>query len=137
VQCLVDALGAAVEEQQRRETQSCDTLTAQVAEFAYAVLEAMFGRELALATDPVRDAVGRALQLAPERTTALVLVHPDDAAAFAPDDDVWRGRTAEVVADPSVAKGGCVVRAGDCEIDGRFDAALERLRTVLHTEVGS
>jgi flagellar assembly protein FliH len=132
---LVDALGAAVEDQQRRVVRSCDELTDQVAEVAYAVVEEMLGRELALATRPVRDAVRRALRLAPERSPAVVLVHPGDVDLLA-EDDTCRGRAVEVVADPSVPKGACVVRVGDCEIDGRHDAAMERLRAVLQqTEV--
>jgi flagellar assembly protein FliH len=130
LQRLIDSLDAAVRAHHETSVRACDARADEVVTFAYAVIEAMLGRELALAADPVRDSVRRALQLAPERCEAVVTVHPDDVDAL-DDEDAWRGRAVELVADQTIERGSCVVRAGDCEIDARFGSALERLRAVL------
>jgi flagellar assembly protein FliH len=97
---------------------------------AFAVAEAIVGRELVLATEPGRDAVARALALAPERVELTLHLHPDDAAALA-TDQLPAGRSITVVADPSVDVGDCVADAGWARVDARISTALERVRAVL------
>lgn len=98
----------------------------QVADAAFAVAEAVIGRELEVATNPGRDAVARALALAPAGG-ATVRLHPADVATI--DGDF--GRQLTVLADPTIEPGGCVVEVGACTIDAQIGAALERVREAL------
>ena len=134
---LLDQLAAAVRSFESRRQRTFDALTAEVAQFAYATVEAMLDRELQLAASPVRDSIERALRMTPDRVHAVVRVNPADVDIVGQIDESTFGRSVEVVADPSVERGGCVVRADDCEVDAQFGAALQRLRNVLHlTEDG-
>jgi flagellar biosynthesis/type III secretory pathway protein FliH len=84
--------------------------------------------------------VGRALASFPVDQPVRVRVHPEDAAlltrlgdardaaisARSSSDTVW-------VADPSLARGGCVVEGRERIVDGRIESALERIyRRVAH-----
>jgi flagellar assembly protein FliH len=128
---LLDELGAAVQEHRTKRERSFDELTEDVVEFALATVEALLGRELALAANPLRDAVQHALRLAPDRTPAVVLLHPTDVDLIGPVDELAGARSIEVVGDATVQPGGCLVRAGECEIDAQIEASLARLREVL------
>jgi flagellar biosynthesis/type III secretory pathway protein FliH len=41
------------------------------------------------------------------------------------------GRDVELLADPSVQRGGCVVEVDECVVDATVDGALSRVREVL------
>lgn len=97
---------------------------------AFTLAEAIVGRELALAADPGRDAVARALALAPEGVDLTLRLNPADAAALDADSFAG-GRAVTVVADPEVAPGDCVADAGWTRVDARISTALERVRAVL------
>lgn len=128
---LLEQLAAAVRSFEERRQRSFDDLTTEVAQFAYATVEAMLDRELQLAASPARDAIERALRMAPDRVHAIVRVNPDDVELIGEIDERSVGRSVEIVADATVERGGCVVRADDCEVDAQFGAALHRLRSVL------
>jgi flagellar assembly protein FliH len=128
---LLQRLAAAVEMCEARQQRSFDALTDDVARFAFATVEAILGRELTLASEPTRDAIARALRLAPDRLDATIVVHPDDLALLGPIDDLAGARTVELAADGTIERGGCIVRVADCEVDAQLGSALERLRHVL------
>jgi len=129
---LLAQLAAAVRSFETRRQRSFDELTTDVAQFAFATVEAMLGRELQLAASPTRDAIERALRMSPDRVHAIVRINPADVELVGSVEDIAAGRSVEVVADPSVEPGGCIVRADDCEVDAQFSEALQRLRAVLH-----
>lgn len=91
----------------------------------------LVGRELRATDEPVRDAIRRAITLVPSRGTPVVRVHPADLAtaqdAVAADIVQWNGDV-DIVADPGVEPGGCVVDVGECRIDAQIGTAIERLR---------
>lgn len=97
---------------------------------AFAIAEAVVGRELAIAADPGRDAVARALALAPDGVEVSLHLHPQDAASLV-DDDLLPRRGVTVVADPTLRPGDCVGTAGWTTIDARIGTALDRVRAVL------
>jgi flagellar assembly protein FliH len=130
-EALLGHLDAAVQAHRTRQARTFDELSDDVARFAYATVDALLGRELALAESPVRDAVEHALRFTPDRTAAIVIVHPDDLELLGAVGDLAGARAVEVLGDATVQRGGCVVRAGECEIDARIDAALERVRELL------
>jgi len=98
-----------------------------------AIVEAVIGRELETVDAPVRDALIRALTFAPDRGPVRVFVHADDLETIGSVDELVPGRTVELVADPSIERGGCVVLVGACRVDAQVGPALERVRGVLRT----
>lgn len=106
----------------------------QATALAYELLEILLGRELALARDPGRDAVARALAMDPSNLPATVRIHPDDAAVLGDASSLGQNRAVTVVADPSVEPGGALVEIGESTIDSQLSAALQRVRDLLMPE---
>lgn len=105
-----------------------------VIELALQIAELVLGRELAVAEDPGRDALVRALAAAPDRGEVVARLHPDDAAVVERRGsltEVAGARAVTLVPDPAVGRGGCVLDVGGSRIDARMDAAIERVRAVL------
>ncbi len=151
----VAALHRAADEHARRAVPTYEQAADAVAATAFAVVEELLGRELALARDPGRDAVRRALSMLPDGLPAglparlpdrlaagsaggppvIVRLHPADAAALSAPADVPDvpelppGVT--VVPDPGLARGDAVADCGPCHVDARLGAALARVREVL------
>lgn len=103
-----------------------------VCAIAVAVARQVIGRELALDPSQVEALVRRALGEVPVDQPIVVRVHPDDLAVLhslpADEGDPVRARSdVQWVADPRVARGGCLLEGRDRIIDGRIDTALERL----------
>lgn len=105
-------------------------LTSQATTLAFAVVEALVGRELALAADPGADAVRRALASVPGGTELVLRLNPDDAAALA-TETLPNDRECTVVADASLSRGDCVAEAAVTKVDARIASALDRVRAVL------
>jgi flagellar assembly protein FliH len=97
---------------------------------AFTLAEAVVGRELALAVNPGRDAVARALALSPDGVELTLRLNPDDAAVL-DADSLPAGRAVTVIADATLAAGDCVADAGWSHIDARIGTALDRVRAVL------
>jgi flagellar assembly protein FliH len=106
-----------------------------VAAIAFELTRALVGRELAISTTPGRDAIARALKLAPERVALTVRVHPDELGTI-DTAEVAPGRDVTLVGDPTIALGGCIVDAGPCRIDAELEPALQRVRDALGLEAG-
>jgi flagellar assembly protein FliH len=110
-----------------------DSIEADVIELALRLAAEVIGRELRATDRPVRDALARAMRFVPERVTPVAVVHPDDAATAAEvlaADPRWRGGV-EIIADPGIEPGGCVLEVGECRVDGQLGPALERMRDAL------
>lgn len=110
-----------------------DQLEHSVTAFAFELVETLVGRELALSTNPGRDAVARALAADRSDAPATVRVHPDDAAALSDlDADALRGtRELHIVVDASVDPGGALVEIGEATIDSQISSAVQRVRDIL------
>ena len=116
-----------------RDAITLSSIEEDVVELALALTAEVVGRELRAVDEPVRDAIHRAIALAPDRGTATCHVHPDDAAVahdVLAGDPLWHDRV-EIVADQRVEAGGCVLEIGDCHVDAQIGTALERLRAAL------
>lgn len=124
------AVAAAASRLEERTARIAADLEAQLVEAAFALAEALVGHELAASTDPGRDALRRALALAPQGRPALVRLHPDDAATMSGSSTV-DGRDVVVVADASLSRGDAIVDCDSTNIDARIDAALRRAREAL------
>jgi len=128
----ITAVDAAATQLEARTAPAAAELERLALGFAIDIAEALLGRELALSASPALDAVRRALALAPVDGDLLVRLNPADAALAA---DAVRaaapGRTVEIVSDPTVEVGGCVVDSGACHVDAQLGPALERVRAAL------
>jgi len=124
------ALTDAVSRFERRAAPAVDDLGAELVTAAFALAEAIVGRELAVATDPGRDALVRALALAPAGRAAIVRLNPADAALL-PSTSTVDGRDVVIVADPALARGDAIVDCDATTIDARLGAALDRAREAL------
>ena len=103
----------------------------RITDVAVSIAEAILGRELAACDAPARDAVTRALQLAPPRIDALARLHPSDVSTIGDLATIAPDRVVAVVGDDSVEPGGCVLEVGACRIDAQIAPALQRVREVL------
>ena len=126
VERLISALTQAAAQFQTRATVEMAEIEDQLAAAAVSLAEAVIGREIELADAPGRDAIARALALAPAGE-AVVRLHPDDIATAGGDF----GREFTMVADPTVEPGGCIVEIGACTIDAQISTAIERVREAL------
>ena len=132
------ALDRAAGELERRALPVLESASAELAAAAVLLAEALLGRELQLREDGSLDAVRRALALAPHGRPLVVRLHPDEYAIVrvaletAPPAEA-AGRPLELVADPSVERGGCVVDCDATRIDAQLGPALARVREVLET----
>lgn len=127
------ALEAAGRDLAGRDEISLGAIEDDVVHLALSLATEIVGRELRSTPEPVRDALRRALALAPDRGTAVCRVHPADAevAQAVIAGDPMRREHVEIVPDPRVELGGCVVEVGECRIDAQIGTALERLRQAL------
>lgn len=134
------ALGAAADELRRRQVDAIAAMEENVVDLVVNLTEALLGRELRAASDAPVEALRRGLALAPPESPAVASLHPDDIVALLPVgfaggiatwEDPATGRTVQLVGDPSVEPGGCIVDAGDARVDARLGPALERIRAAL------
>jgi flagellar assembly protein FliH len=116
-----------------------------VVDAALELAEAVIGRELTVATEPGRDALRRALTIAPVGRPVTVRLHPDDHRTLVErrDDDRRqrdrddRGdrrdgdRPVTLVADPSLMPGDAVAETDATVVDARLSSALARAKEVL------
>jgi flagellar assembly protein FliH len=127
---VLRAVADAVARFEQRSAPALADLSAQLVEAAFALAEAIVGRELATATEPGRDALMRALLLAPAGRAVLVRMHPEDAATL-PSTSTVDGRDVVVVADPSLGRGDAVLDCDATTVDARIGAAVERAKAAL------
>jgi flagellar assembly protein FliH len=127
----LDVLEQAADACRRHEAVAVAEVEDVVTALALDVAGAVLARELAVATDPGRDALARALTLAPEDGRLTARLHPDDVAALADVTDLAAGRPLTVVADPAVERGGCVVEGSGATVDAQTGPALARVAAAL------
>ena len=125
------ALGTAVDTAARALDERVDALARALPGLVFDVVEALVGRELAVAVDPGRDALARALVLRPGREAVVARLHPDDVARLGDLAGLGDGREISVVSDPTVSAGDAVVEIGPSRVESRMADALERVRSVL------
>jgi flagellar assembly protein FliH len=97
---------------------------------AFALAEAIVGRELALATEPGQEALRRALRFAPAGQPVEARLSPAEAAAF-PAVSTVDDREVIIVPDPALKPGDAVIRCDATTIESRIDAAIARAREAL------
>lgn len=105
----------------------CHRVESEGTALAWAVTEALVGREVRSLTGP--DVVRRVLAVLPPNPVCTVRLHPDivDSAAVAE----LRDRGLEVVTDRTLSRGDALVESDGSVIDLRIDEALNRVREAL------
>lgn len=66
--------------------------------------------------------------------SAVVRLHPDDMACATEARDaqlIGAAKSVELVADPTVGRGGCITETGSSQIDAQVGPALARVRAAL------
>ncbi|MGY2002202.1 FliH/SctL family protein [Blastococcus sp. SYSU DS1024] len=125
------ALGAAARQVEEAARPVADDIRDSIVGTVLTLVEDLLGRELALAADPVMDAVRRALTFCPADAPTIVRLHPDDLAEVPAEALAELPGTVRVVADPSVERAGAVAESGPRRIDAQLGTALQRVQEVL------
>jgi flagellar assembly protein FliH len=128
---LLGQLDAQAARLQQREAQAFAELAAAATTVATALVEVLLDRELALSASPGLDALARALRAAPEAGDVVARLNREDLELLGDVADLAPGRTVDLVADPGIGRGSCVLDVGDTRVDARLDAALQRVREEL------
>lgn len=108
-------------------------LEENVSALAVIVARQIVSREVSASPEIVADLVRRALTEFPVEQAVRIRVNPLDLSMLtvpgASDDKqpITGTREASWMADPRIARGGCLIEGRDRIVDGRIDAALERL----------
>jgi flagellar biosynthesis/type III secretory pathway protein FliH len=108
-------------------------LEENVSALAVIVARQIVSREVWASPEIVADLVRRALTEFPVEQAVRIRVNPLDLSMLtipgASDDKqpITGTREASWMADPRIARGGCLIEGRDRIVDGRIDAALERL----------
>jgi flagellar assembly protein FliH len=131
LEAILSTLSRTVESARQASEEHRAEFERSIPQFVFDVLAALVGVESALAADPGRQAIVRALSLDDSSAPAVIRLHPDDVATLGGLADLESQRTLTVVADPTVESGGAVVDIGETTIDSQLSAALDRVRTVL------
>ncbi|MHB1209898.1 MAG: FliH/SctL family protein [Acidimicrobiales bacterium] len=98
---------------------------------AFELLETLLAREVSLAVNPGYEAITRVLSLDEGNDPVTVWMHPVDVASLGDLADAELGRDVNVMADPSIERGGAMVEMGRTTLDGQLSHALARVREVL------
>ncbi|MGN6545831.1 MAG: FliH/SctL family protein [Aureliella sp.] len=101
-------------------------------DLAIAMAEKLVRQSMAQGLEPLRVWLEEALMMMRDARDVHILVHPDDFT--------WAGRylqqmakhvphagTAEILPDPEVSRGGCIVRCQHGQIDQQLESQLARL----------
>jgi flagellar assembly protein FliH len=99
---------------------------------AAAIAERLLSRQLRANPDFAREMIGEALQLAVGAPRIRLRLHGDDAALMGTQaDEVVRALAAcgqaEIVADNSLTRGGCLIETQHGQIDARIETILDRI----------
>ena len=131
VALAMKALHGGVDALAVRDAAGLAELTTTAIDLAMAIAEAVLQRELAASTTAGRDALVRALAVAPRRGVIDAHLHPSDLATVGSLDGLVPGGELQLVADDTVERGGCVLHIGATHIDAQLGPALARVRAEL------
>lgn len=103
-----------------------------IAALSVAIARHLLSREVAIDADTVMDVVRQAIADFPIDHPVVVRLNPADhtvivALVASMKGDLATRQETEWVADARIAPGGCVVEGRERIVDGRVDAALERV----------
>ncbi|WP_226346424.1 FliH/SctL family protein [Agilicoccus flavus] len=104
-----------------------------IAGLAVDIAEAVVGHHLSVGECAAQDALRRALEQVPRRTSLEVRMHPADVALVTDiTGEITEWHIARLVPDLSVERGDAVAVAENLEVEASVAGAFERVRAVLH-----
>jgi flagellar assembly protein FliH len=135
------ALAEAVSGVQAEQLAATERLERGAVELAFALAEKVLAGALAVEPERVVESVRGALRGLVERERITVLVNPVDLELVVGAMDDLRASLGGiehmvVEAERRVARGGCVVRTQDGDVDAGVDTKLARAREVIEQELG-
>ena len=125
------ALAVAARECDTRQKAAIDDIETTFVEAVFELAETLLGREMSRTRTPGRDALRRALTLAELHGPAIARLNPDDLETIGDFSDLAPGRAIELVADPSIEPGGCILESGSTRVDAQLGPALRRAKQAL------
>lgn len=137
VETAMAALARAITDMRDADLRSRSEIQRSAPRLAFALVEQLLARELALTLNPGREAIVRILALDEGTLPATVRMNPEDVDKLGEISDLDLGREVLVLADPAVEIGGALVEIGSTTFDGQLDTALERVKNVLFGSVES
>jgi flagellar assembly protein FliH len=127
----IEALRSEVTAAIRSQQDGVARLEREAIELALDLAELVVGHHVAASDDPGTEALTRALGAVRASGPFVAHLHPDDLALMG--DGIARSNpNVELIEDPGVGRGGCILDAGSCRVDATLGSALERLRQVLN-----
>lgn len=122
-------------EARERRDDALTSIERDVLRLAVKIAEKIIGRELQRDPETVADTVAKALRNV--RRNELISIHVNPAEAATVEscrqrlDPTGRARFLEVVADPSVAIGGCLIETESGAVDAKLETQLRVLERAL------
>jgi flagellar biosynthesis/type III secretory pathway protein FliH len=136
----LEALAAAVESVHAEHLEATERQERRAVDLGLALAEKVLAGALAVQPERVVESVRGALRGLVERERLTVLVNPSDLELVLGAMDGLKASLGGiehmvVEAERRVARGGCVVRTADGDIDAGVDTKLERAREVIESEL--
>jgi len=132
VSSLLSSLAQALNDLETRLAPTYDQVADKLGTAAFQIVEAIFGRELALSKELALDAVRRACAAAPRSADLILWLNPDDALGLENIDlSAILGRPVRLLTDPMLRSGDARAESGATRIDARLATALGRVRELL------
>jgi flagellar assembly protein FliH len=129
----IDALRGEVAAARRAEEEELERVERSALELALDMAEMVLGHHVAAIDDPGTEALNRALGAVRSPGPMVAHLHPDDLELMG--TEIPRSNPdLELVADPSVGRGGCILDAGPSRVEATLGSALGRLRQILAPE---
>jgi len=133
-QAMMRRLGETVQELTALRADMIQRTERQVVQLAMAIAERMIQREISLDRGILVGMARVALDRLSEQATASIRLNPEDYAAIAPKDLSADSGPVQVVADPLVARGGCLVQSDFGFMDADVASQFRELSRVLLDE---
>lgn len=133
VSAAVQALAFAAAQLDERSAPALDELVEVVTASTLELVTAVLQRELACATDPGLDAIGRALRLCPQDAPVRIRLNPADLSRLDRAQLGKLSRSVTVSADPAVEPGGALAESGARRVDAQLGVAMTRVRKALES----
>ena len=125
---MIERLVAAVDDVAALRVETLRQAERDILRLAIAIAERITRRELSIDPDLIGVMARVAIERLGENVEAAVHLHPSDAARVTTGRALAR---ATVVADPNVARGGCIVRSSAGSIDLGIEAQIRELSREL------
>ncbi len=120
--------------------ESLRRLDEETLDLSLAIARAVVKHEVTLAPETALAVARAALDELSAGSVVTIRVHPDDDTTLrtgASHLGLPAATQVDVVADASIARGGCVIESGAGRVDATFDTQLARMEVLLHEQLSA